>query len=46
MTEERVREVKAILKDKPRWVDFWGDDGTLDSPAAADVTEMGVDHLA
>ena len=46
LSEERAREAKAILKDKPWLVDFWGDDGTFDSPPAADVTEMGVDHLA
>ena len=46
MSDERARAAKAILKDKPWLVDFWGDDGTFDSPPAADVTEMGVDHLA
>src|SRR5437588_8748934 len=46
LSEERAREAKAILKDKPWLVDFWGDDGTLDSPPAADVTETGVDRLA
>src|SRR5437588_5282641 len=46
LSEERAREATAILKDKPWLVDFWGDNGTLDSPPAADVTEMGIDRLA